>query len=232
MRFHSLWKILVAGMGCGLLAAACSAPDPGAYSITDKTPHTGASSGATSGGTSSGASGTTSGSSGTTSGSSGSSGSSGIVDAGVDTGFDAGPPVPAAFKGAPKYVATPGQATTNANHGTADNEPPNHDCFSCHKNGGAGNEMTVGGYVKAAGGGPANQVEVRVVDGAGTQVAQAYTNAAGYFYILGTALGGGNYKVGVRNGASATGMVAATTAGGCGANGCHVGGGQGDVHNP
>src|SRR5258708_2367534 len=127
MRFHSLWKVLMTGMGCGLLAAACSAPDPGAYTLSDKTPHVG--SATTSGGTSG------------TSG--GSSGTSGTTDAGTDAGRDSAPPplLPDAFKGAPAYVATDGQSTVNANHATADNNPPSKDCFSCHGGGGAGNEF-------------------------------------------------------------------------------------------
>jgi len=235
MRFNALSKVLVVGLGCGLVAAACSAPDPGAYELSDKTPRVGGGStsgttGGTSGQTSSGTSGTTSGSSGTTSGTSGtSSGTSGAVDAGKDTGTSG--TTPAAFQGAPPYAATEGQPATNAGHGTADNLPPNHNCTSCHKNGGAANEMTMGGFVKNAGGAGIDKAEVRVVDNNGQEVAKAYTETNGYFYILGTALTGGPYKVGVRNGQAATGMVATITIGGCGTGACH-GGSQGDTHLP
>ena len=226
MRFYSLWKVVMAGLGCGLLAAACSAPDPGAVTITDKTPHVGAnaSSGA-SGQTSSGTSGQTS------SGASGSSGASSSGDAGssgvVDAGFDSGPPPLAAFKGDGAYVATAGQSATNAGHGGAANLPPSHDCFSCHKNGGAAAEMAMGGYVKTAAGNPVSKAEVRVVDSAGVELAKAYTESNGFFYVLGTAITAAGAKTGVRNASIAKGMTGAAT-GGCASGNCH-GGAQGDI---
>lgn len=231
MGFNALTKVLLAGLGCGLLTAACSAPDPGAYELSDRTPHVGASRGATSGGASSGTSGT-SGTSGGSSGTSGSSGGSSGVDAGKDSGSSG--VVPDAFKTAGNYVATPGQQATSASHGTANNLPPKKDCLSCHTPGGAaaGKEFTIGGYVKNAAGAAANQVEVRVVDGANAEVAKAYTETNGYFYVLGTNLAGGPYKVGVRGPGSATGMTATIGGGGCSTGGCHVGAAQGDVHNP
>jgi hypothetical protein len=231
MRFNALSKVLLAGLGCGLVAAACSAPDPGAYQLSDKTPRVGAAgtSGGTSGQTSGGASGqTSSGTSGQTS--SGTSGTSG-VDAGKDS--STGAPVPPAFQGDGVYVPTPGQAAVSASHGTAQGLPPNHDCLSCHTPGAAAanKEFVVGGYVKGGGGGAANQAEVRVTNSAGTEMAKAYTESNGYFYVLGTNLTGTS-NVGVRDGTSAIGMVATITAGGCGAGGCHVTGGQGEVHVP
>jgi hypothetical protein len=230
MRFHSLWKVLMAGVGCGLVAAACSAPDPGAYTLSDKTPRVGGATtsgssgttGSTSGGSTSGA--TSSGSTGTSGGSTSSSG-----DAGHDSG-SSGAPVPDGFKGAPAYVATNGQAATSASHNTANNLPPSHDCLSCHTPGGAAaaKEFIIGGYAKGTAGN--GKIEVRVVNSAGTEVAQAYTESNGYFYVLGTNLTGNGNKVAVRT-TTATGMVGAITSGGCDSAACH-GGGQGDIHNP
>ena len=228
MRIHALSKLLMAGFICGLVAAACSAPDPGAYTLSDKTPRIGTSSGATTSG-SSGTNGTTSGSSGT--GSSGTSGS----DAGKDSGSSgtSGTVLPA-FKNAPAYVATLGQSANNANHGGGGN-PPSHDCFTCHVagGGGAGQEMQVAGYIGNGAGAPVAKAEVRVADAQGNAILQGgpiYTDANGYFHLLGTALAGGPYYVGVRT-ATSVGMVGTISAGGCGAQACH-GGTQGDIHVP
>ena len=232
MRFYSLWKVLTAGVGCGLVAAACSAPDPGAYTLSDKTPRVG-------GATTSGSSGTTGSTSGSTSsGSTGTSGgsTSSSGDAGHDSG-SSGAPVPDGFKGAPVYVATNGQAAVSGSHNTANNLPPNHNCLSCHTPGGAAaaKEFIIGGYAKGGANGN-GKIEVRVVSSAGAELAQAYTESNGYFYVLGTNLAGNGNKVAVRSAnaggtVTATGMVGAITSGGCDSAACH-GGGQGDVHNP
>lgn len=234
MRFHSPWKILTAGMGCGLVAAACSAPDPGAYTLSDKTPRVADIT--TSSGGSSGASGGSSGASGGSSsgGSSGSSGSSGASgDAGRDAGGSSGVILPDAFKGAPAYVATDGQQATAGGHNNPPNNlPPQHECLNCHTPGGAAaaKEFIAGGYVgKAGGGGPENKAEVRIIDGNGAQVVRAYTEANGFWYVLGSNLTG-THKVGVRNATTALGMVGTITSGGCAAGGCHAPGAQNDVH--
>ncbi len=217
MRFRGLWIALVAGLGCGLVGSACSAPDPGALTFgPKKTPDSGAGS---------------SGSSGVLGGSSGSSG-----DAGKDTGASLN-----GFFGAPPYDpnhSTPSSAQQQAHtqaFGSAN--PQGSDCLDCHKTGGTAPVKKIGGtvYSDQLGTKGLNSVEIRVVDSATkAEVARAYTDPDGNFHMDGPALPAGSYLVGVRNATSTALMIGPVSSGACSQTGaCHGrGGGAGPIHLP
>ena len=224
MRFRAITVVLGIGLGCGVWSSACSAPDPGAVTFVPRstTVGTGSSSGA---GTSSSGGVSSSSSSGGSSSGDGGSSSSGGTDAGKDTGVSA----PNAFTGAPAYQQ--GTALQSSNQGGHNNQfngtnnPDGQNCFNCHKNGGPSPAMVMGGGAVNA----TASIEVRVVDAkTGTQVADAYTDELGNFYVNGNPLNG-TFAVGVRDGQKTSLMVGAITSGACNQGGTCHGGTQGPI---
>ncbi len=216
--------VLLAAAATGLavvaMATACSSPDPGQVTFSERQHGTGdtasGSSGATSGGTSSGgSSGASSGGSSGTSGSDG--GSSGAADPffGTET-FQTGQP------GSVDSTAGAGHMNATATGATG------VDCANCHKAGGsaAASIWTAAGtvYTTKAGTTPVGEgVEVRINDAAGKKLASVYTDKAGNFAFNNAALATlpGTAHVATRN-ATTKGVMAGNPAGGCNAGGtCH-----------
>jgi hypothetical protein len=226
MVFRGLTMVLAAGLGCCLVAAACSAPDPGAITFGQRAGLQG-DGGSSGGGSSSGGSSTSSSSSSSSGGADGGGSSSGGLDAGQDTG----PATPLAFVGAPPYTQTVAPTINQGQHNTANGAPPNSNCFSCHTKGGSGIEFVFGGRVRSAanGGTPVAGAEVRVVTNG--QAMSVYTDQNGYYYAGGTALNQTS-NVGVRTANAIVGMTDSLSAGGCSAGGCHDGTAQPPVHVP
>jgi hypothetical protein len=210
MRFRAITVVLGIGLACGIGASACSAPDPGAVTFVPRNhPAPAASSG-------SGAS-----SSGAISGDAGSS---------VDAGHDSGPPN--AFTSKPAFTAgTAVQSSTQDQHNAqfGSTNPTGRNCMDCHKNGGLSPEMSIGGGAVTAGGTPAAGLEVRVVDAkTGAEVADAFTDENGNFYVNSTALTG-TYRVGVRSKQKTSLMTDTVPNGACNTAACH---GQGSTQGP
>lgn len=212
--------LLTLALGGAVIAAACSGPDPGAITFSER--QRGISSGDTG----------SSGSSGTGDGGASDGGSSG-----TDGGSSGGPVN--AFTGAPAY-AQPASTdpSDNAAHG-GDGNPAGQDCMGCHgPNGGAGNKWGIGGtvYTNGMGAAPVANAEIRIVDPTGKEIAKTYSNADGNFWVDAAAIAGGipnGSKVGVRNAARTRLMSTALTGnddGGCQKGGCHVQGGVGRVY--
>jgi len=225
MRFHAITVVLGLGLSCGVWSSACSAPDPGAVTFVQQNRTVGT--GSSSGGTSSSSS-----SSSSSSGSS-SSGDGGSSSGGVDAGHDAGPPN--AFTSKPTFTAgTSLQSSDQGGHNNqfnGTNNPNGNDCTQCHKNGGAAPEMAIGGGAVTAGGAATAGIEVRVVNAAtGKEVADAFTDELGNFYVNNTALNG-TYAVGIRSAQKTSLMVGTVTNGACNQGGtCHGNGGtQGSI---
>ncbi len=142
---------------------------------------------------------------------------------------------------APPNPATP--SSDNANHG-GDGNPAGQDCMQCHGSAGPGPRWLVGGTVfdrAGAGGAPLAAVEVRIANPSGGELARAYTNADGNFWVPyptvpagAEAIPSGSY-VGIRDATRVRLMdavLAGTNDGACQRAGCHVGGGgvEGRVH--
>lgn len=179
----------------------------------------------------------------------------GLADAGGRDGgsadvSDSGPAAdtnlpPTAFTGAPAFVTRTGGPTDNAGHNGsfANNNPVGQNCFTCHKDGGAGVPFVLGGsvYKNAAGTMAAGAgVEIRVRDNAGVFMT-TYTDALGNFYLAQGATGANpvspNSLVGVRDGLGNVGTMlqklADATQGGCVSAGCHGNGAAaGPLHLP
>lgn len=209
--------LLTLALGGAVIAAACSGPDPGAITFSERQR------------------GITSGDAG---GSSGDPDGGGTTEAGVDGGGSSGGPVNA-FTGAPAY-AQPASTdpSDNAAHG-GDGNPAGQDCMGCHgPNGGAGNKWGLGGtvYTNGMGAAPVANAEIRIVDPTGKEIAKTYSNADGNFWVESGSLQGGipsGSKVGVRNAARTRLMSTALTGnddGGCQKGGCHEQGGIGRVY--
>jgi hypothetical protein len=198
------------------MATACSAPDPGQITFSDRQHQAGD---GTSGGTPGSSSGTDSGSGGT----SGTSGSTGT------DGGSSGAPDP--FFGTDAFqTGQPGSvdSTVGAGHmGATAPGATGVDCANCHKTGGASaNIWTAAGtvYTARVGGNPVGEgVEVRINDANGKKLASAYTDKAGNFAFNNAALATlpATAHVGVRN-ATTKGVMVANPTGGCNAGGtCH-----------
>jgi hypothetical protein len=221
MRFRAISVVLGIGLACGVWASACSAPDPGAVTFVPRDRTSGIGS---SGGTSSSGGSSSSSSSGGTS----SSGDGGSSSGGTDAGHDTGPPN--AFSTAPAFKAgTSLQSSTQDSHtaGLGSTNPANNNCMQCHVLGdNPAPNMTIGGGTVSLGGTPTAGIEVRVVDAkTGAQVADAYTDENGNFYVNGAGLAG-TYAVGVRNGNKTSLMVGTIPNGACNQGGtCHGKGG-------
>ena len=200
---------VVLGIGCAAAAAlACSGPDPGEITFAEKR-------GAFDTGSSSG----TSGSTGTDAGS-----------GGGDAGGSSGGPADPVFGTTAFAYANPGQTANGAamqHAGTVEGK----NCFDtgCHgATGAAGPQWLIGGtvYTAATGGQTVAQAEVRVVDGTGKELAKAYTDANGNFWLpKGAADLPAGSKVGVRTATKVQRMattIGGANGGGCNATGCHV----------
>ncbi len=202
-------------IGAGAIASmtACSGPDPGAITFTERTSPGGAtpaesSSGGSNGGTSSGASGSP-----TTDGGGGDGGGGGDFVFGTST-------------------FAPGAATKQANEQAAGDHAGNvegKNCTEvgkCHGAGGNGPTWAFGGTVKTAktGGQPVVGAEVRIGMN-GVEFGKTYTDNAGNFWFEKT---NGDpptgARVGVRTAAKKMEMaspVSGAAGGACNSGGCH-----------
>lgn len=201
----------VLGLGCALGALlACSGPDPGYLefaerrSTVDPGPSSSSSSGTSSGGTPD---------------------ASAPLDAGV-TDAGAGDPV---FGTTTFAYVNPG-LNANGQDGAHAGTVEGKDCVvaGCHGNG-TGKPWLFGGtvYNAATGGQTVAQAEVRVVDPTGKEIAKAYTDANGNFWIDRGALTiPAGARVGVRTATALRRMATTLAAGPSGCNnatGCHGG---------
>jgi hypothetical protein len=178
------------GAGAGTSGATTGGASAGATGGTTL----GTTSGAGTGGTSGGTAGSTAGTSGATS----AGGSGGSANA---------------FTGAPAYAAgtASGQSTAVAAHRTGN---PGQNCQGCHA-GATAPRFGVAGTIQGAGAG----AEVRIVDGNGAQLARAYTDSVGNFWVAGNVNLGAGARVGIRNGTSTRLMAGPITSAAC--NSCH-----------
>ncbi len=235
MKFRGFWVNVAL---VPVLAAAsiwgCSAPDPGlvTFSSAPGRPPRGAGIPPTGDGTGTG---------------------TGVDEAGVPIGTDAGmgsevsAGPPNAFTGAPPYTTViAGGDTLNANHNfagaTPTTNPINQACLDCHgPGGGASTKFAFGGSVfkDMAGTIPAPSVEVRVRDTAGNAMV-THTDVNGNFYAA-VATGGpqpitANSLGGARDNAGNLGAMSvpftAATDGSCGGGGTCHGGTAGKIHVP
>ncbi len=208
---HRFLVVAVLGLGCaGAAALACSGPDPGSITFAERragfesTPG-GSSNSSTSGGADGGA----------------------TPDAGGSSSGTTNDPI---FGTTPFAYQNPGQNANGANaahQGTVEGK----DCYmsGCHgPTGAVGPQWLIGGtvYADATGNTTIAQAEVKVVDGTGKEIAKAYTDANGNFWMdKGAATLPAGSKVGVRT-ATKSKAMATTLAAGQGncnnATGCHT----------
>jgi mono/diheme cytochrome c family protein len=217
--------VLLVGIlgGAALLGAttSCSGPDPGAVTFIERAKGPGVD--------------TTSGSSSGTIATDGGA-SSGSPEGGSDGGSSSGVAT-TAFTGAPAFDPA-GAAVGTSQNGAHPNggNPAGVDCMSCHgAGGGASAKWGIAGtvYNSAAGTTPVAKANIRVVDAAGKELANVYSDALGNFWAdsINGGLPGGA-KVGARN-ATVTklmGTALTTQDSGCQKAGCHVAGAQGRVY--
>src|SRR5262249_30734217 len=161
--------VATTGAGVVVMATACSAPDPGQVTFSERQHGSGdTTSGGSSGDTSSSGMASSSGASGTSGTDGGTSGTSGsmVIDA---------------FTPAPAYAAGAANGTSNnASHPNGNQNPAGNNCLDCHKNGGAGTPWVFAGtvYKDVAGAAAVGAgIEVRMVDSTGNEQAKVYTDA-------------------------------------------------------
>jgi hypothetical protein len=130
-----------------------------------------------------------------------------------------------AFTGAAPYASQPVGTSAQQEHqnrgvGTV---PTGNDCLSCH-NGGVATQFGFAGtiYTSALAVAGAADVEVRVVDGAGTLYGGAHSDANGDFWLVdNAAFPPGTGYAGARNSTTTMLMPSNPPKGACNSSGCH-----------
>ncbi|MBL8613000.1 MAG: hypothetical protein JNL38_37010 [Myxococcales bacterium] len=207
MRFAFVPSLSLGALIAGAVVLSCSGPDPGEIQYKERRP--------TSGQTSSGGSNSSSGDA-----DGGSSGGSSSGDGGGSSGslifadaFTAGTAVQTAS-------AIGGH---NGKFGAAGSNPAGQDCTTCHKAGGTAPQLTMGGtaYADSAGTTPLQGAQVRVVDGTGKRLCQAYTDKDGNFYCTDPVTIAAGSKVGIRTATKVGEMQTPISTGNCATASCH-----------
>ncbi|MBX3234124.1 MAG: carboxypeptidase regulatory-like domain-containing protein [Labilithrix sp.] len=131
------------------------------------------------------------------------------------------PPPPDAFTNASPYVALTTQESKRRHGGTAN---AGKDCMNCHLPGMGAPPFAIGGtvYSTATSKAGAPEVQVRIVDPSGAEIALVGTDSSGNFWLPGRRPIPPGSRVAIRDGTQVRAMAGTIGSGACNQSGCHV----------